>query len=69
MDQLIPGWIRCTETQPSDERQVLVAKQLKNGSISYGLGYYTEKLGWVCQGANNVVAWMNIPRFSNRPSL
>ena len=54
-------WVRCTEMLPSNDRQVLVAKKTKNGLVTYGFGYYTESTGWVCQGSDNVIAWMNTP--------
>ena len=71
----IGDWRDAREELPADHEQVLIVKQLKNGTRSIGLGFcipeYTHhdyETGedvtepyWVCGGSNHVVRWMPLP--------
>ena len=70
------GWISVNDRLPEDSNTVLVAKKLKNGSMSVDFGRYferytvydrsiratTEKPLWETRGNSNVMYWMPIPK-------
>lgn len=55
-------WVSTSEQLPEDERMVLVCCLTKKGVKTYKIGYYVQDFNnWVVQGAQNVIAWAQIP--------
>ena len=71
----IGEWRDAREELPDGHTEVLILKQLKNGTRTIGIGFCipdyertdyqtgekTVEPYWVCGGNNNVVRWMPLP--------
>lgn len=69
------GWISVEDALPLNDDNVLIVKQLKDGTRSIAIGYCnldhvrmdpltgerTVAPYWVCGGNNNVIFWQPLP--------
>jgi len=56
------GWNHESEEHPSNDREVLVFCEDRNGNGSFGIGYYAPVHGWTVKAAKgHVIAWMELP--------
>lgn len=54
-------WTPVNVAVPDDDRQVLLCKQAKNGSVSYSLGYYDGER-FVTMGVAKVTHWIDFSK-------